>query len=92
MHVGKLLALWRRKVSSLAVDHIVHADNVLRGLSAAADGVEAASSSAKMLETGNDVMNKKENDNHYTFFGWLCFVPCRWILGCLIAAFVIGYI
>ena len=46
MHVGKLLASWRRKVS-LAV-HVAHADNVLRGLSAAADGVEAASSSAGM--------------------------------------------
>jgi hypothetical protein len=44
MHVGKLLASWRRKVS-LAV-HIAHSDRVLRGLSAAADGVEAASSSA----------------------------------------------
>jgi hypothetical protein len=46
MHVGKLLASWRRKVS-LAV-HVVHADSVLRCLSAAADGVEAASSSARM--------------------------------------------
>jgi hypothetical protein len=46
MHVGKLLASWRRNVS-LAV-HIAHADNVLRGLSATADGVEAASSSAWM--------------------------------------------
>jgi hypothetical protein len=45
MHVGKLLASWRRKVS-LAV-HVAHAD-VLRGLSAAADGVEAASPSAAM--------------------------------------------
>ena len=35
-----------RKVS-LAV-HVPHADTVLRGLSAAADGVEAASSSAGM--------------------------------------------
>jgi hypothetical protein len=43
MHVGKLLASWRRKVS-LAV-HVAHADKVLRALSAAADGVEAASSS-----------------------------------------------
>jgi hypothetical protein len=43
MHVGKLLAFWRRNVS-LAV-HVAHAD-VLRGLSAAEDGVEAASSSA----------------------------------------------
>jgi hypothetical protein len=42
----KLLASWRRKVS-LAV-HVPHADNVLRGLSAAADGVEAASSSDGM--------------------------------------------
>jgi hypothetical protein len=46
MHVGKLLASWRRKVS-LAV-HVAHADNVLRGLSTAAGGVEAASSSARM--------------------------------------------
>jgi hypothetical protein len=46
MHVGKLLASWRRKFS-LAV-HVAHADNVLRGLSAAADGVEAASSSVGM--------------------------------------------
>jgi hypothetical protein len=44
MHVDKLLASWRRKVS-LAV-HVAHADKVLRGLSAAADGVEAASSAA----------------------------------------------
>jgi hypothetical protein len=40
MHVGKLLASWRRKVS-LAV-HVARADNVLRGLAAAADDVEAA--------------------------------------------------
>jgi hypothetical protein len=46
MHVGKLLASWRRKVS-LAV-HVAHPDNVLRGLSAVADGVEAACSSAGM--------------------------------------------
>jgi hypothetical protein len=46
MHVGKLLASWRRKVS-LAV-HVAHADNVLRGLSAVADGVDAASSSVGM--------------------------------------------
>jgi hypothetical protein len=46
MHVGKLLATSRRKVS-LAV-HVVHADNVLRGLSAAAYGMEAASSSVVM--------------------------------------------
>jgi hypothetical protein len=32
VHVDKLLASWRRKVS-LAV-HVAHADNVLRGLSA----------------------------------------------------------
>jgi hypothetical protein len=43
MHVGKLLASSRRKVS-LAV-HVAHADNVLRGLSATADGVETAFSS-----------------------------------------------
>jgi hypothetical protein len=46
MHVGKLWASWRRKVS-LAV-HVAPSDNFLRGLSAAADGVEAASSSAGM--------------------------------------------
>jgi hypothetical protein len=40
MHVGKLLASWRRKVSL--------ADNIFRGLSAAASGVEAASSSVGM--------------------------------------------
>jgi hypothetical protein len=43
MHVGKLLASWRRMVS-LAV-HVAYTDNVLRGLSAAVDGVDAASSS-----------------------------------------------
>jgi hypothetical protein len=46
MHVGKLLASWRRKVS-LAV-HVAHADKVFRDLSAAVDGVEAASSSDGM--------------------------------------------
>jgi hypothetical protein len=46
MHVGKVLTSWRRHVS-LAV-HVAHADNVLRGLSVAADGVEASSSSAGM--------------------------------------------
>jgi hypothetical protein len=46
VHVGKLLASGRRKIS-LAI-HVAHADNVLRGLSAAADGVEAVSSSAGM--------------------------------------------
>jgi hypothetical protein len=46
MHVGKFLASWRRKVS-LAI-HVAHAENALRGLYAAADGVEAASSSAGM--------------------------------------------
>jgi hypothetical protein len=46
MHVGKLLASWRRNFS-LAI-HVAHADNVLRGLSAAADGVEAVFSSAGM--------------------------------------------
>jgi hypothetical protein len=46
IHVGKLLDSWRRKVS-LAV-HVAHVVNVLRGLSAAGDGVEAASSSAGM--------------------------------------------
>jgi hypothetical protein len=43
MHVGKLLASWRRKIS-LAV-HVAYADNVLRGLSVAADVLEVASSS-----------------------------------------------
>jgi hypothetical protein len=46
MHVGKLLVSWCRK-ASLAV-HVTHAESVLRGLSAAADDVEAASSSAWM--------------------------------------------
>jgi hypothetical protein len=46
MHVGKLLASWRRKVY-LTV-HVAQADNVLRGLSSTADDVEAASSSAGM--------------------------------------------
>jgi hypothetical protein len=46
VHLGKLLASWRRKVS-LTV-HVAPADNVLRGLSAAADGMEAASFSAGM--------------------------------------------
>jgi hypothetical protein len=41
MHVGKLLASWRRKVP-LAV-HVAHSDSVMRGLSAAADGGQAAS-------------------------------------------------
>jgi hypothetical protein len=40
IHVGKLLAYWRRNVS-LAV-HVAHADNVLRGLPAAANGLETA--------------------------------------------------
>jgi hypothetical protein len=42
MHVGKFFTSWRRKVS--LVVHDAHADSVLRGLSAAAYGVEAASS------------------------------------------------
>jgi hypothetical protein len=46
MHVYKLLASWRRKVSPTV--HVDHADNVLRGLCAAADDVEAASSSVGM--------------------------------------------
>jgi hypothetical protein len=46
MHVGKLLASWCRKVS-LAV-HVARVNNVLSALSAAADGVDAASSSAGM--------------------------------------------
>jgi hypothetical protein len=47
MHVGKVLASWRRKIS-LAV-HVAHADNVLRGMSVAAvDGVHVASSSVGM--------------------------------------------
>jgi hypothetical protein len=44
IHMGKLLASWRRNIS-LAV-HVAHSNSVLRGLSVAADGVEAASSSA----------------------------------------------
>jgi hypothetical protein len=36
--VGKLLTSWRRNVFLGA--HVAHADNVLRGLSAAADGVD----------------------------------------------------
>jgi hypothetical protein len=44
MHAGKLLAsFWRRKVSLAVYAALV--DNVLRGTS---DGVEAASSSARM--------------------------------------------
>jgi hypothetical protein len=46
MSVGKLLASWRPKVSHAV--HVAHADNVLRGLSAAADGVEIDSFSARM--------------------------------------------
>jgi hypothetical protein len=46
MHVGKLLASCRQKVS-LAV-HVAHADSFLRGLSAAADGMEDGSSSVGM--------------------------------------------
>jgi hypothetical protein len=42
MHLGKLLASWPQNVSLAA--HIAHADSILRGLSAAADDVEAASS------------------------------------------------
>jgi hypothetical protein len=46
MHVGKLLASLPPKV--LLAIHVAHANNVSRGLSAAADGVEAASSMAGM--------------------------------------------
>jgi hypothetical protein len=46
MHVGKLLASWRGMIS-IAV-HVAHADNVSRGLSVAADGVEAVCSSVGM--------------------------------------------
>jgi hypothetical protein len=46
MHVGKLLASWCQDIS-LTV-HVAEANNVLRGVSAAADDVEAASSSAGM--------------------------------------------
>jgi hypothetical protein len=46
MHMSKLLASWRRKIS--LVVHVAHADNVLRDFSAAGDGVEAASSSVGM--------------------------------------------
>jgi hypothetical protein len=41
--MGKLLTSWRRKVS-LAV-HVAYVETVLRGMSAAADRVEVASSS-----------------------------------------------
>jgi hypothetical protein len=44
--VVKLLASWRQNVSLDA--HVAHVNNVLRGLSAAADDVEAASSSVGM--------------------------------------------
>jgi hypothetical protein len=56
MHVGELLASWCRKVS-LAV-HVTHADNVLRGLSAAGDGVEAASSSVGMPSSATAFLNR----------------------------------
>jgi hypothetical protein len=46
MHVAKLFASWRRKVS-LAV-HVANANVVWRGMSAAADGVEAVSSSREI--------------------------------------------
>jgi hypothetical protein len=46
MHLDKLLASWRRKV--VFAVRVAHADNVLRGLSAATNGVEAASPSAGM--------------------------------------------
>jgi hypothetical protein len=46
MHMGKLLASWRRNVSLAVL--VAHTDNVLRALSAAVDGVETASSSAGM--------------------------------------------
>jgi hypothetical protein len=46
MHVGELLASWHRKIN-LAV-HVTHVDNVLQGLYAAADDVEADFSSAGM--------------------------------------------
>jgi hypothetical protein len=46
MHLWKLIASWRRNVS-LTV-HVAYSDNVLRGLSAAADDVEAAFSSTGM--------------------------------------------
>jgi hypothetical protein len=44
--MGKLLASWSLMVSLAA--HVAHVDNVLRGLSAAADVVEAASFSVRM--------------------------------------------
>jgi hypothetical protein len=56
MYVGKLLASWRRKVS-LAV-HFAHADNVLRGLSTAVDGAEAASSSAGIPSHGTALFTR----------------------------------
>jgi hypothetical protein len=56
MHVGMLLACWRQKVS-LAV-HVPHADNVLRGLSAAANGVEVSSSSGGILSLATALFNR----------------------------------
>jgi hypothetical protein len=56
MYVDKLLASWRQNVS-LAV-HVAHADNVLRGLSVAADGAEAASSSAGMASPATALFNR----------------------------------
>jgi len=46
MHVGKLLASWRRKIS-LAI-HIAHADNVTRDAASAAESVAGASDSRGM--------------------------------------------
>jgi hypothetical protein len=56
MHVGKLLASGRRKVSQAI--HVAHVDNVLRGLSAAADDVETASSSAGMPSSGTTFLTR----------------------------------
>ena len=62
MHVGNLLASWRRNVS-LAV-HVAHADNILRGLSAAADGVEAASSSLGMPSLATALFTRAMGGRH----------------------------
>jgi hypothetical protein len=62
MHVGKLFASRRRKVS-LDV-HIAHAGNVLRGLSAAAYGVEAASSSAWMPSPATALLTRVMGSKH----------------------------
>jgi hypothetical protein len=56
MRVSRLLDFSRRKVS-LDV-RVAHADNVLRGISAAADGVEAASSSIGMPSAATPLLTR----------------------------------